>query len=180
MKTKRRSLSKKLRFDLFKRDEFTCQYCGSTPPKVVLEVDHIKPVSQGGDNDIDNLVTSCFDCNRGKGSRTLDVAPDTVQRKREKLMEREEQIKAFERAKKRKSRRINKAIKQVEEVFQEDYPNKRFKRSFNPSMTKFVEAIDIQTLQDAMAKACNVTQGSNDAIRYFCGICWNLIKGEDR
>ena len=41
-------------------------------PDVVLEVDHIIPISQGGENEILNLVTSCFDCNRGKGGRKLN------------------------------------------------------------------------------------------------------------
>ncbi len=59
---KRKSLSKKIRFEVFKKDSFTCQYCGSTPPSTVLEIDHINPVSLGGDNSIDNLITSCFDC----------------------------------------------------------------------------------------------------------------------
>ena len=68
---KRKSLSKTIRFEVFKRDSFTCQYCGKSAPDVVLEVDHIKPVSGGGDNDIMNLVTSCWDCNRGKGAKEL-------------------------------------------------------------------------------------------------------------
>ena len=42
--SKRKSLSKKIRFEVFKRDKFTCQYCGKTAPNVVLEVDHIEPV----------------------------------------------------------------------------------------------------------------------------------------
>ena len=67
----RKSLSKKVRFEVFKRDNFTCQYCGGKAPQVVLEVDHIEPVSKGGTNDILNLVTSCFDCNRGKSDRRL-------------------------------------------------------------------------------------------------------------
>lgn len=58
-KTKRKGLSKRTRFNVFKRDGFTCQYCGAHPPKVVLHVDHITPVVEGGGNDIDNLVTSC-------------------------------------------------------------------------------------------------------------------------
>jgi hypothetical protein len=70
-KMKRKSLSKKSRFEVFKRDSFTCQYCGSKAPDVILEVDHINPVSKGGDNDILNLVTSCFECNRGKGNKEL-------------------------------------------------------------------------------------------------------------
>jgi 5-methylcytosine-specific restriction endonuclease McrA len=72
------SLSKKLRFEVFKRDGFKCQYCGNHPPIVVLEVDHINPVSKGGTNEIDNLVTSCFDCNRGKGNRELTCIPQST------------------------------------------------------------------------------------------------------
>lgn len=68
---KRKAISKKIRFDVFKRDNFTCQYCGRTAPDVILEVDHINPVNNGGDNNIMNLITSCFDCNRGKGKRKL-------------------------------------------------------------------------------------------------------------
>ncbi|GAB3801495.1 HNH endonuclease [Virgibacillus kimchii] len=68
----RKSLSKKARFEVFKRDSFKCQYCGNTSPDVILEVDHIKPVSDGGTNDITNLITACFDCNRGKSDVPLD------------------------------------------------------------------------------------------------------------
>lgn len=68
---KRKSISKKTRFEVFKRDNFTCQYCGKSAPDVILEIDHINPVKNGGDNNIMNLVTSCFDCNRGKGKRKL-------------------------------------------------------------------------------------------------------------
>ena len=56
----------KTRFHIFKRDNFRCQYCGKSSPEVVLEVDHVVPVSKGGTNDFDNLITSCRECNRGK------------------------------------------------------------------------------------------------------------------
>ena len=69
---KRKGLSPKTRFEVFKRDKFICQYCGSTLPGSTLEVDHIKPVSKGGTNELLNLVTSCWDCNRGKTDKTLD------------------------------------------------------------------------------------------------------------
>ena len=72
---KRKSLSKKTRFEVFKRDGFICQYCGNSPPAVILEIDHIKPFKAGGSNEIDNLLTSCFDCNRGKGANTLEISP---------------------------------------------------------------------------------------------------------
>ncbi len=67
----RKPISKKMRFEVFKRDNFTCQYCGRHAPDVVLECDHIKPVAEGGKNTMLNLVTSCFECNRGKGKRKL-------------------------------------------------------------------------------------------------------------
>lgn len=91
---KRISIPKKTRFEVFKRDNFTCQYCGRKSPEVVLEIDHINPVSKGGTNNIMNLVTSCFDCNRGKGKTTLkDSSEITIQRKQlELLNKRREQI----------------------------------------------------------------------------------------
>lgn len=66
----RTSLPQKIRFEVFKRDNFTCQYCGRSPPEVKLEPDHIKPLVDGGTDELSNLVTSCFDCNRGKGAST--------------------------------------------------------------------------------------------------------------
>lgn len=68
----RKPISKKVRFEVFKRDSFTCQYCGKSAPEVILHIDHINPVAGGGDSDIMNLVTSCVDCNLGKGARALD------------------------------------------------------------------------------------------------------------
>lgn len=70
--SERKPVPNKVRFEVFKRDNFTCQYCGAKAPDVILNVDHIKPVKTGGDNDISNLITSCFPCNSGKGARELD------------------------------------------------------------------------------------------------------------
>ncbi len=68
---KRKQLPKGVRFEVFKRDSFRCQYCGRSAPDVILECDHIIPVASGGTNDLINLVTACRDCNRGKGKREL-------------------------------------------------------------------------------------------------------------
>jgi len=68
---KRKALSDKTRFEVFKRDKFTCQYCGKGAPEVVLHADHVTAVANGGGNDILNLVTSCSTCNSGKGARPL-------------------------------------------------------------------------------------------------------------
>ena len=69
---RRKAIPKSVRFEVFKRDKFTCQYCGESAPNVILEIDHIVPVSKGGGNDIMNLVTACRDCNSGKTNKRLD------------------------------------------------------------------------------------------------------------
>lgn len=93
-KNKRKSISKKLRFEVFKRDMFTCQYCGRKAPEVVLQVDHLDPVSKGGKNVLMNLVTACVDCNSGKGARTLDDNSVVIrqQKQAELMAQRREQI----------------------------------------------------------------------------------------
>lgn len=91
---KRKGISKSTRFEVFKRDSFTCQYCGKSAPDVVLEVDHINPVSKGGDDDISNLITACFDCNRGKSDKKLTENQVIKKQKEEldKLNQRREQL----------------------------------------------------------------------------------------
>lgn len=91
----RKKLSKKLRFEVFKRDCFTCQYCGKKAPDVVLHVDHIKPVSKGGKNDILNLITSCYSCNLGKGARELSDS-SMIDKQHKQLSKIEEKRSQFE------------------------------------------------------------------------------------
>jgi 5-methylcytosine-specific restriction endonuclease McrA len=60
------------RKEIFRRDHFTCQYCGSRAG--VLTVDHVIPKRLGGEFSWENLVTDCSICNHKKGSRTLQEA----------------------------------------------------------------------------------------------------------
>lgn len=55
---------------VFKRDNYTCQYCGKVGG--ILEVDHIIPFSKGGNETIDNLTTSCRECNRKKRDKSVE------------------------------------------------------------------------------------------------------------
>lgn len=67
-----RYMPAKVRISVLHRDGYKCVFCGRcAKQKVQLEVDHIVPFSQGGSNNICNLQTLCFDCNRGKGARRL-------------------------------------------------------------------------------------------------------------
>ena len=86
MTAKRKQIPKKIRFEVFKRDSFRCQYCGNAAPDVLLEIDHIKPVKEGGTNDITNLITACRDCNSGKGARLIDDK-SVIEKQRKQLEE---------------------------------------------------------------------------------------------
>jgi len=68
-KNKRSPLPPALRYKILKRDRNTCQSCGARSPEVELEVDHKIPVSKGGTDNEDNLITRCRDCNRGKSDQ---------------------------------------------------------------------------------------------------------------
>ena len=60
---------------IFKRDKYTCQYCGS---KKTLTIDHVIPRSRGGGNTWTNLVTCCSRCNVYKGNKTPKEAGMTL------------------------------------------------------------------------------------------------------
>jgi 5-methylcytosine-specific restriction endonuclease McrA len=58
------------RANIYARDQYMCQYCGSAFPTGELTFDHVIPVAQGGRKDWENIVTCCITCNRQKGGRT--------------------------------------------------------------------------------------------------------------
>ncbi|MGW3427998.1 HNH endonuclease [Streptomyces melanosporofaciens] len=68
------AVSKRLRYEVLRRDSHTCRYCGATAPDVPLRIDHVTPVALGGSDEPGNLVTACQDCNSGKSSATVDSA----------------------------------------------------------------------------------------------------------
>jgi 5-methylcytosine-specific restriction endonuclease McrA len=86
-----------LRFEILKRDDFTCQYCGRRAPEVILEVDHKVSAKVVGRHDFEkdkveviykgrlikykeNLITSCRECNRGKGDKLLEKYYETKEK----------------------------------------------------------------------------------------------------
>ena len=78
LRTKRVHVSADFRFDVFRRDGFTCVYCGASPDdEAELCVDHLQSIEEGGAPlDMSNAVTSCNLCNQGKGKES--VMPDEV------------------------------------------------------------------------------------------------------
>lgn len=63
------------------RDAYTCQYCGATPGRHELTVDHVVPRSRGGTHTWENLVTACKPCNHRKGNRLPEEVHMSLRRK---------------------------------------------------------------------------------------------------
>jgi len=65
-----RFINEKTRLRVLKRDNYRCVKCGRSPAthRIVLHIDHVKPFSKGGNNNIENLQTLCSKCNLGKGN----------------------------------------------------------------------------------------------------------------
>ena len=174
---KRKQLSKKTRFDIFKRDAFVCQYCGAHPPQAILHVDHILAVASGGGNDSDNLITSCADCNGGKGARSLKSVPQPLAEKMDDLAEREAQIAGYQSLLAEKRKRIESGIASVMDVYERFYPEWTLTESAGVSIGKFIEGLGLECVIDAMEIACERWKwNKNKTFRYFCGICWHRVR----
>ncbi len=182
-------LSKKTRFEVFKRDKFTCQYCGHTPPKVTLEVDHIKPKSKKGSDDINNLITACFDCNRGKSNIELNQLPKTLKINAELIEEKELQYKEYQKLLRRRHNRIRKEIDSIDELYNKYFEGHNLKERFLlTSVKRFINELGLVTTKEAAQVAfskfsdCDgmyTSKDADDSIRYFCGICWHKIRGDE-
>lgn len=165
-----------VRFEVFKRDGFTCQYCGRKTPAIVLEVDHIIPIAGGGTDDIENLVTACWDCNRGKGARDLDSrapVPDLEERAG-LIMEREAQIRVYNEAKQTERERKDRDFAEVWEHWFDAWSKDELPRWHTPwesTLRAYIEQIGKHEVMDAMDIAQNRFRAiKSDAVRYFVGV----------
>lgn len=180
----RKSTGKKQRFEIFKRDKFTCQYCGGTPPAIVLVVDHILPVAKGGTTVQHNLITSCEACNQGKASGLLSDIPKPIELQLAQQVERHEQLKAFNvylmKARDSDDKVAVALGKYWCDVF---YPQQNFVFSANPhrSVLAFMKRLPAAKLYEAMDIAfLKFRADESRAFKYFCGCCWKMIKDGER
>lgn len=171
------AVTPKVRFEVFKRDNFTCRYCGRKTPEVVLEVDHVVPVAEGGTDDMDNLVTACWECNRGKGktllgevSGSLSLHDQTVL-----MLERELQLREYnaikERIRKREDEDIDELISYWDELADghaRQFPSRH-------SLRHFLRRIPKEDIKDAMDIAME-EKGDWAGVRYLYGILWNWVR----
>lgn len=179
------AVSKRLRYEILRRDDHTCRYCGQGSPKVQLTVDHVVPTALGGSDKPENLVAACRDCNAGKSASSpdaplvADVAQKAVQwaQAMEVVLERRTAELADERA------RVARFETSWDSWTSSDGDPAPKDGNWKNSVRRFMAAgLDDEFLTDAVNTALgNRRIRSNDGWRYFCGICWNEIRGlQDR
>lgn len=186
MSEKRKSIPKKIRFEVFKRDKFTCQYCGRMAPDVVLEVDHIKPVAKGGTNDIMNLVTSCYECNRGK--RDVELSDDSVIKKQQEqlsvLAEKNEQLEMMLEWRTGLLDIERNAVSAVERYLKKKFNKQHL--AFNDigirNITKMLRSYSVAEVFDAIDIATDQyfdgsPESAREVLRKISGICHNRKYG---
>lgn len=188
----RKAISIKLRFEVFKRDDFKCVYCGRSPgDSILLQVDHVLPVSKGGDNAIENLVTSCNECNLGKsaGLITSKHAKQNISRVTQGMKESLEKKKELERQL-TEYYKYQKKLNSFDPT--EKYINKVLRKEFGfeltiTGMTPFVKLYNKLSNQDFLdsvsitkKKFLQNTGGLRDEseshFKYLCGVMNNKYK----
>lgn len=173
------AISKRLRFEILRRDNHACRYCGAAAPEAKLTVDHVVPQALGGSDEPGNLVTACEPCNSGKSATPADAAivadveADALRWAR-----------AMRRADEMASRDLS-DIKIVRNDFREiwgawTYEHKgervpfELPNGWESSVDRFGAAgIDYDHFEEAVRIA--MTSRSRDPFRYMCGVIWRWI-----
>lgn len=153
--TTRIAISKKIRFEVFKRDKFTCQYCGRKAPDVVLNIDHLEPVAKGGNNEIINLITSCFECNNGKRDNKLDdhSVVEKQRKQLELLQERREQMELMIEWKKSLSSLADDTTNLIIDYVNSKIPSFFVNDSGRKAIEKWIKDFSINDILDSIDQA---------------------------
>lgn len=180
--SERKPISKRTRFEVFKRDGFACSYCARKPPSVLLVVDHIIPVSGGGTNAMDNLATACDECNAGKSNVPLDRPPTPDRRAAAKKMrEIEEQMVAYSDALNAVRTRVVKTAEAACDYWMEVYDTYKTPMDMRSTCMTFAKSLPLQEILEAIDIAHGKWAGNRSmteasSFKYFCGVCWTKIR----
>ena len=178
---RRKSISPRRRYEILRRDDHTCRYCGGRAPDVALTVDHVIPVALGGTDDPTNLVAACKDCNTGKASTAPD-AP-TVAQVAEEQFRWAREMEAVARAAAEQAQAEHEYIAALDDAWaQWGYgPNRtpvpRPKDWENSARHWKAAGLPIELLLDAVRIAMNADHVTPDNTwRYFCGVAWTKVR----
>lgn len=170
------AVSKRVRYEVLRRDGHACRYCGAMAPDVRLVVDHVMPVALGGTDEPSNLATACFDCNAGKASVAPDspivedVASDALRWSRAIGVAQERMVSSL--------RQDNEIVRDWLAEWERWASINDLPVDFNDSILRFHRAgLPFEVMKENAFKATGARHVSRGMqFRYFCGICHNQIR----
>lgn len=164
------AITKRLRYEILRRDNHTCRYCGATAPDATMTVDHVTPVALGGTDDPANLVTACRECNLGKSATPPDAAlVDDVSGaalRWSRAMQRASELLASQEADRSD---LYKAVKA-------EWHRGRLPDGWTETIDRFLNA---GLPLEVIVRMARVAQNKRGAMgyrwAYFCKCCWNRV-----
>lgn len=171
------TISKRLRYEILRRDNHACRYCGATAPNTTIVIDHVIPITLGGTDDPKNLVAACTDCNNGKSSAPADAT----------LVEDIEADAMRWAAAQAKAAEIARAKRSSDDEWLFYVANAgdgivsryfiRMGPAYEDTLLRFRDfgLDDVDLVYAAKAAHNRGLIGGIKTWRYFCGICWRLI-----
>lgn len=172
-------ISRRLRFEILRRDNYTCRYCGARTPDATLTIDHVVPTTLGGDDDPRNLVTACQPCNAGKSSIPADAAlVEDVDATAMLFAQATDRAAAQRR---REMGEIDTLVTDFDAAWWEytyEYDGKRECFPRTPDWRDTIERLLTRGLDSSDLRryiAVAMRSRARDPWTYFCGCCWREI-----
>jgi hypothetical protein len=177
------TVRRSLRYQILRRDNHACRYCGATAPDVKLTVDHVVPEALGGSDDPTNLVTACETCNGGKSATPPDAAIVADVERDALRWARAIETAAF----------VRRVLIDARDRYVDHFAQAWNDWTYGPegdkkpipadpgwreSIERFYElGLERPDLERAVRKAMTNTRvAPGETWRYFCGICWSIIR----
>lgn len=174
------TVSKRLRYEILRRDNHACRYCGGAAPDVALTVDHVVPTTLGGSDEPANLVAACVDCNAGKAASSPD-AP-LVEQVNDDVLRWRDAIRIVAS--------VDLGHRDRRDFYREHFHTAWTRWTYESggrracfdlplewphSIDRFVAAgLYSGDLDEAVDQAMR-RPGVRDVFRYFCGVCWCMV-----
>jgi hypothetical protein len=174
------AISKRLRYEILRRDNFTCRYCGARSAETPLEVDHVIPEALGGKTESDNLAAACADCNAGKAAtspddqRVAQVSQDAL--RWSEAMRNAAAVQARDRAERESL--VSFFRWRWDTWTTDDGETMPLPTDWPDAIARFHSlSVEMELIQDAVditARASRVGYGNE--FRYFCGIVYRKLE----
>ncbi len=132
------------------------------------------PRKRKGKDIPENLITACFDCNRGKGARDLKVAPESIRERTEILKEKELQLREFYKYQEKIKERIEADVDFLDgrwHVLSEEKENYYFNEHGRMQIRNLLRFFNKYEIEEAMEIAWTKRYLSN-RFAYMCGVLW--------